>query len=446
MRAWTSSIFSYLLGAVTGGSLLYWRFKKRPDTFGSAGWLPAWKASGKKLFRSGGILAGDWAGLLPVHYSGGGHALTVAPTGSGKGTCAIIPNLLRHDWIFLIDPGGENTAICAKEWQRKGYTFYCLNPWDMHASAPWNLPAHSFNPLDILDSQAETFASDADLLAEMIVTRSGKDGGSTVYFKDEAQSGIRAFLMHIVTTEAPEDRTLLTLRRYITRTGDEWNALIAAMQENEAAGGLIAREAAQLERRDLQAAEEFSAILSTMKQDTNFIEDPVMQKALGGSTADLAALKGLQGGTPIPGCAVSVVIPLEYIDTHAAYARLIVAVALWQMQRKPLSRGRVLFLLDEFPALKRMDRIAGGLPTLAQIPRLAVADHPEHRPAQEPVRPELANLHVERGPEAIHRRGRSGNGAARLGAVRRDHGRNQNEERKGRGLDLACQASSRFGR
>ena len=68
------------------------------------------------------------------------------------------------------------------------------------------------------------------------------------------------------------------------------------MKENKAAGGVIAREAAQLERREFQAAEEFSAIRSTMKQDTNFIEDPVMQKALGASTADLAALKGLQNG------------------------------------------------------------------------------------------------------------------------------------------------------
>ena len=50
----------------------------------------------------------------------------------------------------------------------------------------------------------------------MIVTRNAQDGGSTAYFKDEAQSGIRAFLMHIGTTEAPDRRNLLTLRRYIT--------------------------------------------------------------------------------------------------------------------------------------------------------------------------------------------------------------------------------------
>lgn len=362
--AMENSILPYLLSGVCAAALLHWRFKKRPDTFGSAGWLPAWTASGKKLFQGGGLLAGDWSGLLPVHYRGGGHALTVAPTGSGKGTCAIVPNLLRHPWIFLIDPGGENTAICADAWRRKGYTFYCLNPWGMHTAAPWGLPAHAINPLDILDPQRETFASDADLLAEMIVTRSGRDGGSTAYFKDEAQSGIRAFLMHIVTTEAAARRNLLTLRQYITAQEQDWTDLLAAMMGNEAAGGVIAREAAQLERRQQQAPEEFSAILSTMKQDTNFIEDPVMQKALGASNADLAALKGLQAGAALPGCVVSVVMPLEYLETHAAYARLITGAALWQMQRAPLARGRVLFVMDEFPALRRMDRIAGGLATL----------------------------------------------------------------------------------
>jgi type IV secretion system protein VirD4 len=101
-----------------------------------------------------------------------------------------------------------------------------------------------------------------------------------------------------------------------------------------------------------------------MKQDTNFIEDPIMQAALSQSTVDLALLKGQRGNERLPGAVLSVVIPLEYLDTHAAYARLVVGCALWTMQRAPLARERVLFLMDEFPALKRMDRIAGGLATL----------------------------------------------------------------------------------
>lgn len=363
-RHMNKTILASIAAIVLAFLLLRWRFAPRPTTFGSAGWLQAWTASGKGLFRRGGLIAGDWAGMLPVRYKGSGHALTVASTGAGKGTCAIIPNLLRHPWIFMLDPGGENTAVAVKAWRGKGYKFICLNPWKMHTAEPWALPSHALNPLLILDPTSESFASDADLLAEMIVARTGREGGNTSYFKDEAQAGIRAFLMHIVTAEPENRRNLLTLRKYISFQTYEWEALLAAMQSNVAAGGVIAREATQLERREQQSPEEFSAILSTIKQDTNFIEDPVMQAALCANSAELDAIKGYDGGKRIPGCVVSVVMPLQYLDTHAAYARLIVGVALWTMQRGALSRGRVLFLLDEFAALKRMDRIQSGLATL----------------------------------------------------------------------------------
>ena len=345
--------------------LLRWRLAKRKTEYGAACWLPAWSAQGAGLFGGDGLLIGDWTGRLPVYYNGGGHALTVAPTGMGKGTCAIIPNLLRHPWIFVVDPGGENTAVAIAAWRRKNYEIVCLNPWRKHAAAPWSLPSHQLNPVAILDPKSQSFVSDADLLAEMIVTRSGRESGNSSFFKDEAQSGLRAMLLHIATAEPIARRNLLTLREYITADAKAWENIVVGMRANQAAGGLIAREAAQFERREAQAGEEFSAILSTMKQDTNFIEDPVMQAALGGERADLSALKGFsKDGSKIEGCAVAIVIPLEYIETHAAYARLVTAVALWTMQRGALARGRVLFLLDEFPALGPMKRIASGLATL----------------------------------------------------------------------------------
>jgi len=359
-----TSLITYTgIGAVALG-VLVWRLSGHAITHGSAKWLALWDASAEQLFRRRGLLLGDWTGVLPVHAGQDGHVLTVAPTGRGKGTCAIIPNLLRQRFIVLVDPGGENTAVAIKSWRAKKFDVQVLNPWSMHAEAPWALPCHRFNPVSILAPKSPRFASDASLIAEMLIGRGPKDTSNTSYFKAEAQSGLRAMLMHMVTTEAPERCHLATLRDWIMLDGKDWDALIAAMTRNRAARGVIAREAQQLLRRKEQAPEEFSAIVSTMKQDTNFLDDPVMREALSGSDADFSALKGYRDGKLLKGAVISVVIPLEYVKTHAAYARLAIAVALWELQRAPLARERVLFVLDEFPALGRMDRIASGLAEL----------------------------------------------------------------------------------
>lgn len=344
--------------------MLGWRLKAGSTTHGSAKWLPVWDASAARCFCRRGLLLGDWTGLLPVHAGQDGHVLTVAPTGRGKGTCAIIPNLLRQRFIVLVDPGGENTAVAIKSWRARDFDVQVLNPWGMHEAAPWELPRHRFNPLAILDPKSPRFASDASLIAEMLISRGANDSGNSAYFKDEAQSGLRAMLMHMVTTEAPERCHLATLRDWIMLGGKQWDALATAMTRNKAVRGVIAREAEQLVRRKEQAPEEFSAIVSTMKQDTNFLDDPVMREALSGADADFSALKGFRDGKPLKGAVVSVVIPLEYLKTHAAYARLAIAVALWELQRAPVARERVLFVLDEFPALGRVNRIASGLAEL----------------------------------------------------------------------------------
>src|SRR5216684_3014130 len=47
-----------------------------------------------------------------LRLAGEGHILTVAPTRSGKGVSAVIPNLLDHPGsIIATDPKGENFAV-----------------------------------------------------------------------------------------------------------------------------------------------------------------------------------------------------------------------------------------------------------------------------------------------------------------------------------------------
>ena len=120
---------------------------------------------------------------------------------------------------------------------------------------------------------------------------------------------------------------------------------------------LIAREAAQLERREAQASRGVLGRQSTIKQDTDFIEDPVMQRALAPELPTCGAQRHSWPDARCPGCAVSVIMPLHYIRHARGLSRLVLAVALWTMQRPPLARSRVLFVLDEFPALGRVRRV-----------------------------------------------------------------------------------------
>ncbi|MGB1288308.1 MAG: type IV secretory system conjugative DNA transfer family protein, partial [Aggregatilineales bacterium] len=64
---------------------------------------------------------GVTTGNFPIHYTGDSHLVTIAPTGAGKGRCAIIPNLLRYRGpVVVVDPKGENYAVTARTRREMG--------------------------------------------------------------------------------------------------------------------------------------------------------------------------------------------------------------------------------------------------------------------------------------------------------------------------------------
>ena len=122
-----------------------------------------------------GLLVGDWNGLVPIHYEQT-HAITFGATGGGKGTTAVLPNLLSYPYVFLLDPGGENTAVAAKPLARvrlRARLHQFLRACT--GMRPGRSPAHGFNPLDLLDPNSMTFAADALVIADMLIGRSGKE-------------------------------------------------------------------------------------------------------------------------------------------------------------------------------------------------------------------------------------------------------------------------------
>ncbi|WOS62031.1 type IV secretory system conjugative DNA transfer family protein [Sinorhizobium fredii] len=342
--------------------LLGWRFDgKKSDAYGSAQWSTVWKPFQKGLLDQRGLRVGEWTGRLGIYYDAT-HAITFGHPGSGKGVSAILPNLLSYPWIFLLDPGGENTAIAVKHWSKRKMAFACINIFGMHGEAPWSLPAHGFNPLDFLDAKSAGFAADALVFAEMLTPRAGTEGGSNTYFKDASQSAKQAFIIHIKTVEPKARQNLATLYEYVNSDAKSWKALLTAMKSNPASSGLVGQMAIRLARIANESPPEFSAILSTIQQDLSFLADPLVREKLSRSDVDFSILKGLKDGQT--GGIVSVVLPLEYMESHAAIPRLALACAVLEMQRKPLAKSKVIFLIDEAATLGRVLRFPSWLATL----------------------------------------------------------------------------------
>lgn len=338
--------------------LLAWRFQKQRTTYGSAAWLTIFVALRVGLLRRKGILVGDWTGLLPVYYDGT-HAITYGAAGSGKGTSAIIPNLLHYPHIFLNDPGGENTAVAIRQWRKRGSAIFVINPFGMHDEEPWALPAHGFNPFDMLDVDGNTFAADAKVLAEILTPRSGRESGSSKYFLDRAEAWVHASIVHAKTLAPPAHRHLGTLYDMVHLDSDDWNYLLKSMRENPACGALARNVAIDFARMRAQAPEEFSAVMGTVQQNLQWLAEPLARAAVSRSDVDFTALK-----THKKGAVISVVMPLIYKETHAAIPRLAMQCAVWTMVRAPLSPHRVLFEIDEAASLGRIERLPQWLAEL----------------------------------------------------------------------------------
>lgn len=359
------TVLGYAAAGAGGYILLRWRFKTEATTFGSASTLALWSALQNNLFRRDGIIVGDWSFAdLPVYYDDT-HAITFGPSGSGKGTAAIMPAILECPFAFINDPGGENAAIAIKQWRARGYKVTVINPFGMHPEEPWALPTHGFNPMDILDPKDPQFAAHAELLAEMLTPRSGRENGSSQFFKDTGQTFKQALIIHIRTARPQDEHHLGMLYEMVNQSADGWDKLLKEMQTNPVADGLVAAEANAMERREGQAPEEFSAVMSTIQQDLRWLADPVVRRNLKRSDVDFGALKGTdRRGQRVNGCIIAVVLPLEYSETHAAIPRLAMGCAIWTMQRAPLAREKVLFVIDEAAALRKISRFPNWLATL----------------------------------------------------------------------------------
>jgi len=341
-----------LAGTAAGGALGFLRWKARhgsvapATTHGSAQFADERRAR-SALGGVDGLIIGRAAGGWLMRYDGPGHLLTLAPTRSGKGVGVVLPNLIAADRAILcVDPKGENARIAARARARFG-PVHVLDPFGVSGR-----PAAAYNPLAALDPFGMDLAEDAALIAEAFVY-DPPEQVSEAHWNEEAKALIAGVILHVVTRPPPHGPTLAAVRELLTAAPARFAATLKAMQASPAADGLVARAA---NRHLGKADREATGVLSAAQRHTHFLDSRRITDSMARTDFAFEDLRDRRA-------TVFLVLPPERLGTHARWLRLLVAQALHALARNQPggsqgSRTPILFLLDEFAALGRLEPLA----------------------------------------------------------------------------------------
>lgn len=294
----------------------------------------------------------------------GRHGLTVAGSGAGKGSCQIIPNLLEWpESAVLVDPKGEGAELTASYRKNElGQKVAVFDPF-LYANVDPSLRA-SLNPLDLVRD-----FDDINTIASGLVAQS--DGEKDPHWSESARLLLMGTMAFVLSSPGlrKDQRNLLTVSKFLSDLQDTSPAdpnnpksptiaakCKAALQSCTAFGG-IARQAAAM----VTDSNETASFFKNFNRQTQWLYNPEIQAFL--STPSSVDLNELKHGR----MTIYFVIPPNKLKLYARFLRLFTTLTLetmWQKMPDGSKLGtRCLFILDEFPALGKLDNLTiEGLP------------------------------------------------------------------------------------
>lgn len=261
-----------------------------------------------------------------------GHLLTVAPTRTGKGTCAVIPNLLTYSGSVIVnDIKGENYAVTWRARRMFGHKVIKI--------APFSRDSSHWNPFDILRGSDDIW-DDARHMAELLITDTfGKDE----FWNNSARNLLTGLILFIHQLDDEEKHTLSYLRTLLTQDQEDFELTLAEMVNSE--NTIAARAANVFLRADTKVQ---NSILSTLDSELAFLDSEKLMACTKTADFNFKDLKKRK-------ISVYLIIPPERLRTYAPFIRLFMGMAALELKRTNMKpKYPVLMLLDEFPALGRM--------------------------------------------------------------------------------------------
>ena len=340
------------------GSLWRARQDKHVTTYGSSRWATLKDVEGAGLFRPAGVFLGQQAGRY-LRHDGPEHVMAFAPTRSGKGVGLVVPTLLSWTQSVVIhDIKGENWQLTAG-WRSRFSHCLLFNPTDARSSR--------YNPL--LEVRKGTHeVRDVQNIADILVDPEGALERRN-HWEKTSHSLLVGVILHVLYAE--EEKTLARVASFLSDPLKSFEATLRDMMATNHLGTQSAPAVhpvvASAAREVLNKSEnERSGVLSTAMSFLGLYRDPTVAQATSGCDWRIADLVDAQ--RPV---SLYLVIPPSDISRTKPLVRLIlnqIGRCLTERLEGDPSKSRrhkLLLMLDEFPALGRLDFFESALAFMA---------------------------------------------------------------------------------
>jgi type IV secretion system protein VirD4 len=338
------------LAAAVAMSLWRGREARFATTYGSARWARAGDASRAGLLGPDGVVLGRFGGRY-LRHNGAEHVLCFAPTRSGKGVGLVTPTLLTWPGSALVhDIKGENWRLTAGF--RAGFgRVLRFDPTDAASDA--------YNPLlEVRPGEAEV--RDVQNIADILVD---PEGGleRRNHWEKTSHALLVGAILHVLYAEP--DKTLAGVAAFLSDPRRSIEATLRAMLRTPHRPDGPHPVVAQAARELLNKSEnERSGVLSTALAFLGLYRDPVVARVTARCDWRVADLMAEDA----PATLYLVVPPSDLSRT-----RPLIRLVLNQVGRRltedlePRAGRRLLLMLDEFPALGRLDFFETALAFMA---------------------------------------------------------------------------------
>ncbi|MFK8040585.1 MAG: type IV secretory system conjugative DNA transfer family protein [Rickettsiaceae bacterium] len=316
-------------------------FSAQQSAYGDAHWATNSDVQRANLRSKQGMLLGcDSHGYFVA--SGYEHALLFAPTGSGKGVGFVIPNALFWDQSMIVhDIKLENYEKTSGWRESQGQEVFVWEP-----SNP-NGITHCYNPIDWVSPKPGQMVDDVQKISNLIIP-------DQKFWENEARTLFSGIVLYLMCDDT-KVKSFGEVVRTIRSDDVAYNLAVALDTLGEVMHPVgYMNIAAFLQKAD----KERSGVVSTLSSGLELWANPLIDAATASSDFNIMEIKKKKttiyvGLTPDNLTRLQKLMQVFYQQATEFLTRVIP-----DPKEEPYG---VLFLMDEFPTLGKMDQFKSGI-------------------------------------------------------------------------------------